>query len=427
MSRRKVSNVEWVYRERATGRYFVRVQAYESPMHEGAARAWVDEYIVAGYELQAAIDLRERVRADIERGVFFVENYIAQTTPTLAELVDDLAGIKEAAGRRSATVYDFHLYSGRWLGWLGDTRADALTYPQVRAWWTHMTANNKPEIANKSLMTLRAVIEHAIRIGVRSDGNPAKALVKAKIPVRRERRRLGLAEFRLIVEQLRIADRRAFERGNRAYMGHASYFLTMAALAARGDEVCGLQWQDVDYEHKIVTLVDTKTAPTLHRTVSDALLDEFDAHLKRMKQGSPAAMAESDFVFPRTNGARANSGRPREIWAMAVEAAGFTAGKKNDGWTPHDVRRLGIELLYEAGGEQREVMQFVGHHVASVHSMYLQRNADRIQELTEKTNARLFDVEEAQEPDDEDPPNRARPPPSHKGITHENGEIETSS
>jgi len=47
--------------------------------------------------------------------------------------------------------------------------------------------------------------------------------------------------------------------------------------------------------------------------------------------------------------------------------------------------------------------------------------------LTEKTNARLFDVEEAQESDDEEQPKRARPPPSHKSITHENGEIKTSS
>lgn len=125
-----------------------------------------------------------------------------------------------------------------------------------------------------------------------------------------------------------------------------------------------------------------------------------DLHLERMKANSPPAMAASDYVFPRVDGLRSSSGRPKHYWPLAVKAAGYPVGRKNNGWTPHDVRRLGIELLYEAGGQERDVMQYVGHHVASVHAMYLQRDSKRLARLAKKSAARLFDGEQPHLPGD---------------------------
>lgn len=418
MTRRKVSGIDWVYRDRTTGRYYVRVQAHESPQHEGAETPWVDEFVAAGVELHEAVAMRERVRADLERGTFFIDAYKPVTTPTLSELVEDLAHAKAGAGRRQATVYEFRFYASKWQPMLGDLPADAVNYNQVRAWWTHIQQNETPLVCNKSMMTLRAAIEHARSIGARIDPNPTRALLRAKVPVVRDRPRLDLVAFRKIIHEMRRFDRLAIIGGDAVYMGHAPYLLTMAALAARGGEVCNLQWQDLDRENNIITLWDTKTAPSLLRQTSDELTDELDLHLERMKKHSPPAMAESDYMFPQIRGGRATSGRPKNYWAQAVERAGYISGRADNGWTPHDVRRLGIELLYEAGGQERDVMQFVGHHVAKVHAMYLQRDSKRLSKLANRSAARLFaggqprlpgDPEPAEDPADSENSDKAGP------------------
>lgn len=385
----KIKGEPWMFRNDETGEYFLRIQQHESGK-EGEERAWIDTMLLAGGTRQEAIALRKRIKADIKAGRFFLKNYEAQPIPTLDDLVKEISCHMVAAKRHPHTVYEFEKFCKKWQGYVGHVPVDQIQYNECATWWRDAQQDMSPAMANKSLMRLRQVIEYGIRIGAREKGNPAKALYKAKMPVVKDKPRLSLKAFHEILHYVRLADQRVIDAGQRPYMGHASYLLCMAALAARGGEVCNLQWEDIDKEFRTATLWDTKTAPSLIRQISPRLIEELEQHHEKTKRYSTPQMASSPYIFPVMDGGKGNATRPRNVWNEAVSKAGYIYGQKNRGWTPHDVRRLGIELLYEAGGKQRDVMQYVGHHVAAVHAGYLQRDSERLSLLANKTADRLF-------------------------------------
>lgn len=69
-------------------------------------------------------------------------------------------------------------------------------------------------------------------------------------------------------------------------------------------------------------------------------------------------------------------------------------GRKNNGWTPHDLRRWGIALLYETGASTRDVMEFVGHATAEAHQRYLHAEPARLRFLAEEiSSTAILDAE----------------------------------
>ena len=384
--RRKIPGMKWLYRDDVTGELWIHVQGYHTPDDE---KEWINEWVPVNGEITKAVALRDRLCTALHQGTYHKTRISNQEPPTLSALAKDLAKLKGSSGRRLQTIKDFALYVGKWEKELGHLHVGIVTYHDVSRWWHELQGRETASAANRSLATLRATIEHGIRIGERQSGNPAKALVKARVPRVRERARLSLKIFHEILEGVADFERRRMAKGF-PYKGHVAFFQTQVALASRGAEVAGLAWEDVDFKNKILTLHDTKTAPTLKRYVSDELIEVLREHQRRIHTESNLLMAESAWVFPRPDGERTSpSKHATNAWRAGITYAGYPVGRAM-GWTPHDLRRLGIELLYQAGGAERDVMMFVGHHVASVHAGYLQRDAERLRKLSASVATDLF-------------------------------------
>ena len=86
-----------------------------------------------------------------------------------------------------------------------------------------------------------------------------------------------------------------------------------------------------------------------------------------------------------------------------MEALGYPVGRDAGGWVPHDLRRLGIDLLYAAGADERIAMEFVGHHTAAVHAGYLRGNAGAMAAIAEKTTAHILDTKNTALTDESNP------------------------
>jgi site-specific recombinase XerD len=112
------------------------------------------------------------------------------------------------------------------------------------------------------------------------------------------------------------------------------------------------EWRHVDFEHRILSVEDTKTSDTRHIPLSDAALAAFRA-LEKKKTGSS--------VFLRVPGHGANSRMgvksPREWFDDAVDKA------KLEKITWHALRHTFASRLVMAGVDIRTVAELMGHNL----------------------------------------------------------------
>lgn len=377
------------------GRYYLRIQAWnEHETDRQYIRTWIT--CAPGISLEDAQQLLQRVKRDLEAGRFLPSRYrTLKPRPTLQDAFEDALSQRIEAGIKPQSVRHWHLYAKKWLPALGRIPVDSIDYYDVREWWGgHITEAASHAAANKALKLLRAVLAHSERTGWRPPGaNPASAVSTRMDPPRPRARAITRDDWDQIQawlaahDQERCIARNDFRRRS-VYMGHWAYAVTQVALAARGAEVCGLVWDDVDWDAHTIIMRDTKTAPSLTRLVSAPLLVMLKQHQKLVQRYSSMEMRRSPHLFPSYLGERTTpNNRFRKIFERALRELHLPYGRANNGWTPHDLRRLGITLLYESGGTTRDVMEFVGHSTAEAHQRYLRATPAHLQILADSVTA----------------------------------------
>lgn len=388
----------------ARGRYYLRIQAWNE---REDAREYIRTWVACapGLTLQDAQSLLKRVQRDLEAGRFLAARYKNfRVNPTLQDAFDDTLEQRILGGIKPNTVTHWKLNGRKFLPTLGALPVAEIDYFDVREWWATWQAEApSANTANQALKVLRAVFAHAIRAGWRPAGaNPASAISTKMLPHKPRPRPITAEDWGRISDWLSAHDRKRCVSGDRkatrardVYMGHWAYAVTQVSLAARGAEVCGLEWSDIHWEQHTVNLRNTKTAPSLIRPVAPELLRLLQYHGDLMRQYSPPAMHKSPYIFPGLDGKRTiPNNRFRRVWRQCLDALGMPNGRKNNGWTPHDLRRWGIALLYETGASTRDVMEFVGHATAEAHQRYLRAEPTHLRLLAESvSSSAILDAE----------------------------------
>lgn len=379
------------------GRLSIRVQGYN--VRPNQPPVWVDHMLTVGtVTLDEARRLRDRIVRDLSAGRYLRDRYAGiRAQQTLRDIFEDLVEARAQAGRKRATLEHWSLYGRKFLEDLGTLRIDELDYLDLKEWWNEMQARETPHACNQSLTLLRATLRHAVALGLRQS-NPAASIPRVRVRRAKRDEPLTLEHWQRMAAWLLAHDaarcREAMpKRRDARYMGHFAYALTQVSLAARGAEVCGLMWEDIDREKMRVTLRDTKTAPTLVRPLSPELLLVIDHHRVLWSQFGPCPHHDSSYVFPAASGERAKATqRIIYTWHKMMRTLGYPTRRREGGWTPHDLRGLGINLMYVAGGTTREVMEFVGHTTATAHARYLRAEPRRQRMLSGQVAKRLISV-----------------------------------
>lgn len=145
-----------------------------------------------------------------------------------------------------------------------------------------------------------------------------------------------------------------------------------AMYGLRRSEVCGLRWQDIDFENNTMTICNTRvkfqTEIEAEQTKSDAsrrtisLIPATIPYLKRLKfeQRGEAVLhgwevSESDHVCTRPDGTP---------YAINYVTQGFNYFLKKNGLPLirfHDLRHTACSLLLENGATPTQVQAFLGH------------------------------------------------------------------
>lgn len=241
----------------------------------------------------------------------------------------------------------------------GKTAADEKTKKRGRA-----IVEGGPGIAARATAVLGAALSFAVKHGFRAD-NPAKG-VKLNQLAKRERF-LSTEEFTRLGDALAKAE---------AVNRNAVAILRLLMLTgARKNEICGLKWDWIDSQRKLIRLPDSKTGAKTIPLAAPAL--EVIAGLKR--KGGVA------WVFPAASGKGHYQGLPR-VWRRLAKAAGIT------GVRLHDIRHSFASVSVASGASLYILGKVLGHTQSRTTEKYAHLADDPVQAVAQTAAKRISDA-----------------------------------
>ena len=288
---------------------------------------------------------------------------------TFAECVDDFIARRVASGNFSANTNETYASilkaAVRHIGHAEVTAIDAKALEEMYAAMRKGdTASGRPmsgTTLNVLHKTISLVMDGLVEDGVLVE-NPCK---KMTTPPRdtRERRALKPERMRRLVSDLDVESE-----------DEIGYFLAIT-LGLRRAEVCGLSWDDVDFDGMVISVRrsydhfgDLKSTKTKAGTrnlpmasfVARALRRHRDAQARLLsnlagEDGEPLRQTEETPVMVNFKGARVNPNNFAAHWRRDRQALGV------DGWCLHELRHSYLSMLALEGVHPKVMQDLAGH------------------------------------------------------------------
>jgi len=233
---------------------------------------------------------------------------------------------------------------------IGEKALAAITVKDLEKIQENMAkAGRAPRTIRYAFDIVRQVFNHAIVRGAFKGTNPA-TLVKRPQADNRRVRFLTEDEARALLDELKQRSRQTWEMA-----------LLSLHTGMRAGEIFNLRWQNIDFENKLINIMDTKSG----RNRQAHMTPEVESMLKAKEQGAP-----SDLVFPDRNGNRIV--QISKAFDRAVAALGL-----NDGITDprqkvvfHTLRHTFASWLAIAGTPLHVIKELMGHQTLAMTERY---------------------------------------------------------
>lgn len=288
---------------------------------------------------------------------------------TFAECVDDFMARRIASGNFTANTNDTYAHllksAVRHIGYAEVTTIEPKTLEDMYAAMRKGdTASGRPvsgTTLNELHKTISLVMGELVEDGVLIE-NPCK---KMATPPRdtKERRALKPERVRRFVNGLDVESE-----------DEVGYFLAIT-LGLRRAEVCGLSWDDVDFDGMVIairhsynrfgelkatkTRAGTRNLP-MASFVARALARHQDAQARLLatlsdKDGCPLLQTEETPVMVSSKGVRVNPNNFAAHWRRDRKSLGV------DGWCLHELRHSYLSMLALEGVHPKVMQDLAGH------------------------------------------------------------------
>jgi len=246
----------------------------------------------------------------------------------------------------------------------GDCPLSAITPTRLLEFRARLQAKGlAPRTVNLVLALGRAMLRFAVANGHLASA-PTDRLARGKLMLPIEKGKLAPPiakpeEVGALLEEIR-------ER----FPHRFALFATLVYTGMRRGEACGLRWQDVNLDRRIITIrrsYDGQTKSGSHREVPipGALL----AILRTHRIAEPF---QGEVVFPNNNGEMLSpNGKLQDLLRIALTAIGLARIRL------HDLRHVHASHFLMAGGNIYDLQKNLGHHsVAFTAAVYGHLSAD---------------------------------------------------
>lgn len=221
-----------------------------------------------------------------------------------------------------------------------------------------MADSLKPETIEKHFTLISGVLDDAIRDGIISS-NPATLV---KMPRAKDK----FKGSSLTVEQAKKLLSAAEAAGKPIYTA----ILLSMVYGLRRSEVCGLRWQDIDFDNGAMHICNTIVKGDMkyieeERTKTKksdrviALVDSTVPHLKALKDEQPAAGLTLDKACRWPSGDDIKHDYISKKFSKLLKANNLPSIRY------HDLRHTAASLLIVSGATPQQTQEFLGHETVS--------------------------------------------------------------
>ena len=134
----------------------------------------------------------------------------------------------------------------------------------------------------------------------------------------------------------------------------------IAWTGMRPSEPCRLKWEDIDFKHRILSKVNTKSGKTVQLRLNTTVKEILDSQKILLQEESPG-MANSEFVFPRKDGKK----REPDSWRKYVKEICNRAGIPKTFRPNYCLRDTIATTMLSNGASLDEVGYQLGHEPGS--------------------------------------------------------------
>ena len=231
-----------------------------------------------------------------------------------------------------------------------------------------------PRSIEYALTTLGQIFRHAEQLGYFQGDIPTTKIKKPKYDNKRVRF-LSQDEAHMLLKIIHKSSPKTYEKS-----------MLSLHCGLRAGEIFSLTWKDVDQDHGLITLLDTKSGKT--RTLS--MTDDIKGIFKQMEPG-----AKQDLVFPARGGGK--SKQISKAFSRAVEKAGLNDGidDRRQRVTFHTLRHTFASWLVMEGISLYEVKELLGHASLTMTERYSHLAPDRNRKAAETMSNIFSKIESA--------------------------------
>ena len=237
--------------------------------------------------------------------------------------------------------------------------------------------------ANQAMRLMRALFNFALGQYEDSQGepiirdNPTRRLSQTRAWYRVERRQTVIKPHDLPVWFQTVNNLPNLSQGaNREAVRDYLFLLLMTGL--RREEGLSLQWRDIDFKAKTLTIADPKNRNPHTLPLSTFLYD-------LLKRRNDENLEKSPFVFPG-KGIKGYMDDPNKQMKLVIEASGVT-------FTPHDLRRTFITIAESLDIPAYSLKKLLNHKMNNdVTAGYIITDAERLREPMQKITNYILKV-----------------------------------
>lgn len=271
---------------------------------------------------------------------------VLKRTPKFVTYADDyisyLEQVKDA--KRPSTIAKEKSALAQWKEHLHDLRINQITRAHINSFiLKRQAAGAAGRTVNLDVIALRNVLKRAMQDGLLSL-LPTHGLkpLKANSPKRQ----------RVTIENIETLCAKAMEVSKNGQQ-FADYVRLMALCGSRRDETLRLQWSDVSFDLKQLTIGSDGLAKNRRSRIVN-LNSELEAHLRSMHS---RRAPDSKFLFPSPQ--RGEQDLHAKSFRETLNLARNAAGLKNFGF--HDCRHFFVSQCVMSGIDFMTIAQWVGH------------------------------------------------------------------
>lgn len=227
-------------------------------------------------------------------------------------------------------------------------------------------AGRSPRTVEYCFTTLGQIFRHAERMGYHTGVIPTANIKKPKFDNRRVRF-LSLEESRSLLDILKVTSQQLYEMS-----------LLSLHCGLRAGEIFSLQWKDIDLDHNLITLLDTKSGRTRTLYMTD---DVKNILMHKVKTDG--------IIFSARGGGKIQS--ISKAFYKAVEKAGLNDGvtDRRQKVTFHTLRHTFASWLVMEGISLYQVKELLGHASLTMTERYSHLAPDR-NKLAAETMGKIF-------------------------------------